>query len=58
MREAVDSLEFDLTRVESGVGTTTQLENGVECSLEKGVTAKDSESGHRVVGRRGAQHPV
>ena len=41
----IDSLEFDLTRVESGVGTTTtQFENGVECSLEKVVSAEDSES--------------
>ena len=39
----IDSLEFDLTRVESGVGTTiTQFENGVECSLEE--AAKDSQS--------------
>ena len=38
----IDSLEFDLTRVES-VGTTTTQFESVESSLEK-VTARDSES--------------
>ena len=54
---AIQETEFDPTRVESGVGTTTtQFENGVECSLEKVVT-EDSESDTESLAG-GAQHPV
>ena len=55
----IDSLEFDLTRVESVDTTTTQFES-VESSLEKVITAKrfSAVSDTDVVGKRGAQHSV